>query len=63
MSATAAIKDIMLIPICTSGKGVDILATDTLNREWDGLSHKPGLTHLTLVCSPGHSVVLCVHYQ
>ncbi len=29
---TYVIKDIMLIPICTSGKDVDILATDTLNR-------------------------------
>ncbi len=34
----------MLIPICTYGKDVDILATDTLNRgEWDGWAHKPGL--------------------
>ncbi len=31
-STTAVIKDIMLIPICTSGKDVDILATYTLNR-------------------------------
>ncbi len=32
-------------------------------REWDSWAHKPGLTHLSLVCSPGPSVVLCVHYQ
>ncbi len=31
-------------------------------REWDGWSHKPGLTHLSLVHSPGPSMVLCVHY-
>ncbi len=31
--------------------------------EWDGCAHKPGLTHLSLVCSPGPTVVLCVHYQ
>ncbi len=31
--------------------------------EWDSWAHKPGLTHLSLVPSPGHSVVLCVHYQ
>ncbi len=32
-------------------------------EEWDGWAHKPGLTYLSLVCSPGPSVVLCVHYQ
>ncbi len=29
----------------------------------DSWAHQPGLTHLSLVCSPGPSVVLCVHYQ
>ncbi len=32
-------------------------------REWDGWAHKPGLTYLSLVYSPGPSVVLCVHCQ
>ncbi len=32
-------------------------------REWDSWVHKPGLTHLSLVRSPGPSVVLCMHYQ
>ncbi len=53
----------MLIPNYTSGKDVYILVTDTLNREWDGWAHKPGLTHLSLVHSPEPFVVLCVHYQ
>ncbi len=34
-----------------------------LQREWDSWAHKPGLAHLSLVCTPGPSVVLCVHYQ
>ncbi len=34
-----------------------------LPKEWDSWSHKPGLIHLSLVHSPGPSVVLCVHYQ
>ncbi len=42
----------MLIPICISGKDVDILATYTLNS-WDSWAHKPGLTHLNMVHSPG----------
>ncbi len=33
------------------------------SQEWDGWAHKPGLTHLSLVCSPGPSLVLCVHCQ
>ncbi len=49
----------LLIPICTSGKIVYIFATDTINREWYSWVHKPGLTHLSLVCSPGPFVVLC----
>ncbi len=49
----------LLIPICTSGKIVDIFATDTINREWYSWVHKPGLTHLSLVYSPGPFVVLC----
>ncbi len=49
----------MLIPNCTSGKDVYILP----QREWDGWAHKPGLTHLSLVRSPGPSVMLCVHCQ
>ncbi len=28
-------------------------------REWDSWAHEPGLTHLSLVHSPGTSVVLC----
>ncbi len=28
-------------------------------REWDGWAHKPGLTHLSLVCSPGPSGAVC----
>ncbi len=35
----------------------------SVQREWDGWAHKPGLTHLSLVRIPGPSVVLCVHYQ
>ncbi len=31
--------------------------------EWDGWAQQPGLTHLSMVCSPGPSVVLCVLYQ
>ncbi len=55
----------MLIPNCTSGKDVYIITTDTLIKqmEWDGWAHKPGLIHLSLVCSLGPSVVLCMHYQ
>ncbi len=48
----------MLISNCTSSKDVYILTTDT-QREWDSWVHKPGLTHLSLVCSQGPSVVLC----
>ncbi len=51
----------MLIPNCKSGKDVDILATDTLNRESGTVG--PSLIHLSLVHSPEPSVVLCVHYQ
>ncbi len=29
-------------------------------REWEGWVHKPGLTHLSLVCSPELSVWHCV---
>ncbi len=57
------LEDIMLIPNCTSGKDVYILAMDILKQTWDGWAHKPGLTHLSLVHSPEPSVVLCVHYQ
>ncbi len=45
----------MLIPLTTRTcciRNVDVLL-------WDGWAHKPGLTHLSLVCS----LVLCVHYQ
>ncbi len=49
----------MLIPNCTSGKDVYMLPIATLDREWDGWVHKPGLIHLSLVCSSGPSVVLC----
>ncbi len=28
-------------------------------NEWDGWAHKPGLTHLILVQSPGSSMILC----
>ncbi len=48
----------MLILICSSDKDVDIFATYTLNKEWDGLAHKPGLTHLNLVHSSGPFMVL-----
>ncbi len=43
-----------------SGNNVDILAAYTLNREYHGWAHKPGLTHLSLFCNPGPSVALCV---
>ncbi len=32
-------------------------------REWGSWAHNVGLTHLSLVHSPGPSVVLCLHYQ
>ncbi len=47
---------------CTSCKDVDIFATDTLKqREWDGWAHKPGLTDLSLVHSPG-PLWYCVYF-
>ncbi len=30
---------------------------------WDSWVHKPDLTHLSLIHSPGPSVARCVHYQ
>ncbi len=57
-------QDIMQIPICTSGKDVYILATDTLNRGSETLGPiKFGLTHLSLLCRPGPFVALCVLYH
>ncbi len=45
---------------CTSSKYVYILATDTLKRGSGTVGqNKPNLTHLSLVHSPGPSVVLC----
>ncbi len=49
----------MLIPNCMSGKDVYILARYSKQREWNGSAQKPGLTQLSLVYSPGPSVVLC----
>ncbi len=56
-------QDIILIPISTSGKDVNILVRYSKQREWNGWAHKPGLTHLSLVCSRGFFVVLCILYQ
>ncbi len=33
----SCLYDIILIPICTSGKDVDILATDTINNGESGM--------------------------
>ncbi len=50
----------MLIPICASDKYVDLFARYSKHREWDSWAHKPLLTQLSLVCSPGPFVVLCI---
>ncbi len=39
------------------------LYSESAGMEWDDWTHKPGLTYLSLVRSPGPSVVLFVHYQ
>ncbi len=53
---------IMLIPNCTSGKDVYILATDKPNRGSEMVGPtKPGVTHLSQVRSPGPSVMLDVY--
>ncbi len=56
-------SDIMLIPNCTSGKDGHILATYTRTEGVGFWADKPVLTHISLVHSPGPSVILCLHYE
>ncbi len=53
-----------LNPNLTYSKYIDIYCHRySKQREYDSRANKPGLTYLSLVCSAGPSIVMCVLYQ